>query len=764
MAHDSSIYSIDDELRMLRESARRFLVRAWPAERAVLAAKNPEEILRLWGEIAAQGWLALGVDAASNGMRMVSILLQELGRAACPAPLLDAFLGNIILGNVVEPSADIRRLADEVRGGRALLSCVLGPCDGDANAGAFDVADGTNARLSGRGAFVEGTAVATHFLVITSRPRELAIVAANARGVVVTATPGIGVPPLAEIDFNEADAITAICAIDDWKTVRAVARLGLAARALGAADRGFELVTDYAKVRVQFGKKIGQYQAIQHKLANCLINLETSRLALLRATAAFDRADADWLYTAGVATAVANPALRQVCLETHHAFGGVSFWEEHEMPRHFRRIHADLVRCGGVYGAREDIAGYLLGGNLAPVGQGRLPDLDLGDKANTFRQEVREWLAANWKAAYTEAELALPVNERLAKKEFSKTLARKGWLGVSWPEQFGGQGRSTFEQLVFEEEMAYAEAPIGWHLASVNMMGPTIREFGSAEQRERMLPEILKGNVCFCLGYSEPDHGSDLAGITTRASRDGDEWVIRGQKLYTSTASYANYCWLAARTDPDAVPSHAGISVFIVPMNTPGITLQPLHGLNDHRSNVVFWDDVRVPASAIVGEVNGGWKVITAALAFERVALASVAARGRSYFDKLLAHVMCTERNGRPLREDTLVRDRIASLAAEIEAARLLAVQTAQLIEEGKVPAHEAAMSKVYSGELMERLAETAFDLLGSGASLKGGARSALIEGAFEFCIRDAFLYVIGGGTNEIQRTLIALRGLGLPR
>ena len=394
----------------------------------------------------------------------------------------------------------------------------------------------------------------------------------------------------------------------------------------------------------------------------------------------------------------------------------------------------------------------------------KLPDLDLGEKANAFRDEVRQWLGAKWDRKYTEAELALPVNERLANREFSRTLGEKGWLGVSWPRQYGGQGRSAFEQLVFEEEMAYAEAPIGWHLASVNMMGPTIREFGSKEQRERMLPEILKGNVCFCLGYSEPDHGSDLAGLKTRAIQDGSEWVIRGQKLYTSTASYANYCWLAARTDPNAVPSHAGISVFIVPMTTPGITLQPLTGLNDHRSNIVFWDDVRIPESAVVGEVNGGWKVITAALAFERVALASVAARGRAYFDKLVDHVMHAERNGKPMRFDTLVRDKIASLAAEIEAARLLAVQTARLIDEGAVPAHEAAMSKVYSGELMERLAEAAFDLLGSGASLKGGARSALIDGAFEFCIRDAFLYVIGGGTNEIQRTLIALRGLGLPR
>lgn len=394
----------------------------------------------------------------------------------------------------------------------------------------------------------------------------------------------------------------------------------------------------------------------------------------------------------------------------------------------------------------------------------RLPDLDLGAAANAFRTEIREWLAENWDRSFTEEEMKRPVNERLAKREFSRKLAAKRWLGVSWPKQWGGQERSAFEHLVFEEEMAYAEAPIGWHLASVNMMGPAIMKYGSPQQQASMLPEILKGNVCFCLGYSEPEYGSDLAGLKTRAIKDGNEWVIRGQKLYTSTASYANYCWLAARTDPDAVPNHAGISVFIVPMDTPGLTLQPLTGLNEHRSNVVFWDNVRVPESAIVGEVNGGWKVITAALAFERIALASVAARGRGYFDKLVDYVRQADRHGKPLRQDPLVRDRLATLAAELDAARLLAVQTARLTDEGELPVHQAAMSKVYSGELMERLGETALDLLGSGASLRPGARSALIGGNFEFCLRNSLMYVIGGGTNEIQRNIIALRGLGLPR
>jgi acyl-CoA dehydrogenase len=307
--------------------------------------------------MARQGWLALGSQAGDQGMGMVSILLQELGRAACPAPLLDAFMANVVLCRLAPPQDSVRELTGQIHEGKAAVSCALGPLDGDANAGALEL---SGQRLGGRASFVEGTSVATHLLAVT-RADEVAIVSARDPSVSIAATPGFSVPPLAEIDVNGANAMTTLRVGKDLRTLQAIARLGLVSRALGAATRGFEMVTEYAKVRVQFGKKIGQYQAIQHKLANCLIGLETSRLALARAAASFDSDSADWRYAAGAAFAIAGPALRQVCLETHHAFGGVSFWEEHEMPRHFRRIHADLVRCGGVHAAREDVAAHLLG-------------------------------------------------------------------------------------------------------------------------------------------------------------------------------------------------------------------------------------------------------------------------------------------------------------------------------------------------------------------------------------------------------------------
>jgi alkylation response protein AidB-like acyl-CoA dehydrogenase len=317
---------------------------------------------------------------------------------------------------------------------------------------------------------------------------------------------------------------------------------------------------------------------------------------------------------------------------------------------------------------------------------------------------------------------------------------------------------------VLEEELSYADAPIKWHDTAVNMLAPALLMYGSDDQRERLVTAIGRGETSFALGYSEPANGSDLAGLKTTATRTNEGWTIRGQKTFTSAAGFADYCWLAARTGPPE-SQQGGISVFIVPLRgTPGLTIQPMYGLNSHDSNTVFYDDVKLPADAIVGGVNQGWQVITAALAFERVSLGAIGARARGYFDRLVEHVRTTSRNGRPLRDDPVLRDRLASLAANVQGAQLLAAQSALVVDSGKVPLVEAALLKVHASEVMERLASEALDILGPGAMLSATVDETVLEGQFEYSLRDSLLYTIGGGTNEIQRTLIALRGLGLPR
>ena len=388
-----------------------------------------------------------------------------------------------------------------------------------------------------------------------------------------------------------------------------------------------------------------------------------------------------------------------------------------------------------------------------------LADLDLGPAANAFRAEVRAFLDQNWNAeTQAQARRRSDAAEAGFDRDFTRRLAERGWLGISWPARWGGQERTALEQLAFVEEMEYHRAPVRAHAMAVSIVGPALMSHGSDAQRERFLPRILGGELAVCLGYSEPDAGSDLASLRTRARADGDGFVIDGAKLYTTLAERADYCWLAVRTDPEA-RKHAGISVLLVPMDSPGITVRPLYSLGDHRTNAVFYDSVRVPADALVGTLNGGWAIITEALAFERVMLGGKVARVRRELDELIAHL-----RDDPLRSDPRVRDASGQLTAELEAARMLALRCILELEAGRVPHHEAAMAKVFCGELEERLAETALEILGPGAALASGSLDAELDGLFEHVVRASLLDVIGGGTNDIQRTLIAVRGLGLPR
>ncbi|MSQ51039.1 MAG: acyl-CoA dehydrogenase [Betaproteobacteria bacterium] len=361
MTEAGHILSTTDEVAMLRDSARNFFAEEWPPDRAVAASKDSANIRRVWEQMGRQGWLALGADPESGGLRFATVLLQELGRAGCPAPMVDAFLANVLFASATSGQAQVGRLSDALRDGSASISLILGENDGDANAGRISQSSNAGTPLlSGQAAFVEGTATATHLLASTDQAGAFALIDAGHPNVHIHETPGFIAPFLAEIALDRVPATMIETRIAEPRDLARLARLCLVARSLGAATRGFEMVVDYAKIRTQFGKKIGQFQAIQHKLANVMINVETAKLVLWRAAGSYDRGDPDWRYAAGAAVSVASPALRQACLETHHAFGGVSFWEEHEMPRHFRRIHADLTRCGGVHAAREDVAHALL--------------------------------------------------------------------------------------------------------------------------------------------------------------------------------------------------------------------------------------------------------------------------------------------------------------------------------------------------------------------------------------------------------------------
>lgn len=742
---DNLMTPTDHDRRMLRDSLRGFLETHWPAADAVAWSRNPDKLIEIWGKLAAQGLAALGTDPSEGGVRELVIALEELGRAECPAPVAAATLANILLRAASRSSAT-HTLAGELQSGAARPSFAFGAFDPDANACSVRR---EGAKLSGTLRFVEGATTATHFLVLLEGP-VLAVVGTGAPGIRITETRALGTDGLAEVEFSGAATLTIAVSVEQIGDLLLIARLCRVARAHGAARRAFELAVDYAKERHQFGQPIGRFQAIQHKLTNCLINLEGVRLTLHNAAANHDLGIEDWRYFASVAFAFANGALRQVSLETQHTFGAIGYAEEHQAPRHFRRTHLDLVSYGGGRRARADLAAYLLDGERAQ------PQYDLGPDGNAFRAEVRAWLETHWSGDRKTAFDARPYEKRNYSPEFAREVGEKGWIALSWPKEHHGQERTPLEQLAFMEEMERVGAP----RAGAEIQATALMLFGTPEQQEKYLPEIMRGEAIYGMGYSEPNSGSDLASLRTAAVRDGNEWVINGQKIWTTTW-WGNYMFLAARTDPDAKPPHKGISTFIVPMSTPGITIKPARTMYDGSFSNIFYDDVRLPADALLGEVNGGWKVLTGALGTERGFVgARIVIEIAAIFDLLCQYV----KSAPALRADLVVRDRIGTLAAEVEVAKQLALHCVSSIKDGVTPLHTAAIGKVFAGELMERLGEAALDLIGMAATLSEGAKDAPFKGKLEHTLRHSLMWVISLGTNEIQRSLIAQFGLGLPR
>jgi len=738
-----------EERSLLRDSLRRFLAEHWPADAAVARGREPEAISTIWSGLVEQGIAGLGSEPSEGGLRELAVAMEELGRAACPAPLLGAGLLNLALAGS-DASPPVKDLLARLDAGSARVCWSFGELDPSAGAAQLSW---SGDRLSGTLRFVDGAAAATHLVVTRGGGRPgLDIVALGGHdGSRVFATRALGANGWAEILLANVPAVFVPLENRALADVLRVARLALLARAHGGARRAFEMAVDYAKERKQFGQPIGRFQAIQHKLADNLIALEGVRTTLEHAAEAFDLGLPDWRYFAAAAVAFGGPALRQASLQTQHAFGAIGYAEEHEAPRHFRRAHLDTVALGGAAAARRDLAAHLLDDP-----DGTLPEYDLGPAGNAFRAEVRAWLEQHWsgerKAAYDRKDF----HEREFDPSFARDLGKTGWLGLGWPREFGGQARTPLEQIAFLEMMERAEAPrIGAAVQANALM-----MFGSAEQQRGFLPEILRGEAMHGMGYSEPEAGSDLASLRTRAIREGDEWVITGQKIWTTTY-WGKYMFLAARTDREAKP-HAGISMFVVPMDSPGISIKPATTMYDGSFANIFYDEVRVPANALIGPLHGGWKVLTDALANERGTVGGgIVLKVAHAFELLCRDVRAA---GPALRDDALVRDRIATLAAEIEVGRRLMIHCAELATSGTTPPETGAISKVFSGELMERFGEAALEILGPRAALSQGAAGALRHGRYEQGLRHSLMWVISIGTNEIQRSLIAQRGLGLPR
>lgn len=687
-------YAYGAEHEAFATSAGRLLDRFWPD--ATAAGRGETAALVAAG--SRQGWFELGAERAA---RFLVALTRELGARGCPVPVGDAYVAQVLFPELA-PALASAELRPVVRMGR-----------------------------EPDGVLVSGVARATHVLRL-----DPATTTASLHPVVRRReAEGLAAPSWERLSVGRSEHEVELDASRFEESI-AVVRLAAAAHTASAVERAHRLAVEHAKTRRQFGRAIGAFGAVQQRTAACHIDVTANQALIEEAAQVLENGDS----SAGVVAALAARHIADRAVDVlsgaQHTLGAVGYFDEHEVFWLFRGVHADLTLARELerqLPARLTLAGML----LAP--DGGLPPLELGAAAERLRAQVREMLDRHRHDSVLDVE------------GLRSEMAEWGGFALGWPVAEGGHGAGLGEQVVLNEEMKYAGGPVDRAMSATMLIGHSLLRHGSEAQKASFLPLLRAGRLDFCLGYSESEAGSDLAALRTRATRDGDDWVIDGQKLWTTRAHTASHVWLAARTDPDVSSRHAGITIFLVPMDTPGITVQRHRALSGEISCTVFYDAVRVPDAARVGEVDAGWRVITDALAAERVVMGGVAATLLGHLDALLPS----------LREradlDPVGRDRLASVAARLQAARVLVLAATRAMD-GDEARTAGPMAAVLSGDLAEEFGRVALDLLGPAACV---SESGL--GRFEALLRLAPMYVIGGGTNDIQRGIIA-RSLGLPR
>ena len=386
-------------------------------------------------------------------------------------------------------------------------------------------------------------------------------------------------------------------------------------------------------------------------------------------------------------------------------------------------------------------------------------DLGLTPSELEFRDQLRAWLKDNLPPKMVKtADNTTAYYDYL--KDWQRKLYEGGWAGISWPKEYGGRGASFIEQAIFQEEMAIADAPERMGTIGQGLVGPTIIAVGTEEQKKRYLPKILSGEEVWCQGFSEPNAGSDVAGLETKATRDGDDFIINGQKIWTSYAHIAEQCLLIVRTDPSA-PKHKGITSFLVDMKTDGISVRPLKMMSgDSGFNEMFFTNVRGPSKYVIGKVNEGWGVAITALANERANLGTgLYVTFKRNLDAMIAQARKLKRGGRPVIEDPVVRQRLAQAYVDLEVLRLNTTRSLSMLSKTGAPGPEGSIQKLYWSELNQRMAQIAMEVLGPYGQL-----SDYDNGRWAYMYLRSRGNTIEAGTSEIQRNIIAQRVLGLPR
>jgi alkylation response protein AidB-like acyl-CoA dehydrogenase len=747
--------TLTDEQELIRDSVARLLAKLSGPEQvreAEAAGHDPV----LWDALVTMGIPAMTLPEAVGGggstLADLGVALEECGAALATAPVVEVAVA-----------------------GRALAA--LGQ---DERAAA--VAEGAVVVASPRpgGTLVPGAGAASAALVLDSdasapgEPDTLVIHDQGAepwpvpRAMSSLAAADVPTDAGAAVLATGPDAVAAHARLaDEWRALTAAWLVGLAQRAL-------DLGVQYATERKQFGVPIGSFQALQHQLADVATDLEGARLVARKALWALDGGEPEADAFPAMAFALAAQVAQRAAAVSLHVHGGYGFMEEYDVQLYFRRAKAtrllagdprdDLLhvadRCFGPVGTPLADTDSIVLGPLSPdrrPSRDRLEGLEfrLPDAVESFRADARAFLARHVTDEVIER---AHTTGTIHDWGLHRAMAADGWISAGWPAEWGGQGRSSLEMNALTEEMYLSGAPVDG-LGIATLVAHTLLHEGTDWQKAEIIPKILDGEVMICLGYSEPDAGSDVAACATKAVRDGDEWVVNGQKMFTTLAHESQYVFLLTRTNTE-VAKHKGLTMFVVPLDSPGISVTPVHTMGGERTNITWYDDVRVPDRYRVGEVDGGWKVMMTALVFER----NSAWYGEAV--RLLAHGLRWARSSGRIDEPS-VRERLARAAIGNEVANLLGWRAAWLASTGALPGVEGTMAKLATTEHYQRAADDMIDMLGADGMRRHGSSGGVdvpADGWIEATFRHCQVTTIYGGTSEVLRGIIAERGLGLPR
>ncbi|HEY8545667.1 MAG TPA: acyl-CoA dehydrogenase family protein [Acidimicrobiales bacterium] len=752
----------------LQEAVGRLYAKESHPERVRAAEATHGHDPALWDALTQMGVPTMGVPEGRGGggarLADLAVVAEQHGAHLGSAPLVETMVVARLLAAAGAPGeAALARLLD---GAPAALA--LRP-----------VAPGTTVAP-----LVPGGAVAP--VVVARQGDELVVALDPAATPKATLHDG----PVGDVDLDTAGERAVLAtgrdaagrfeqALDEWRALTAVALAGLARAAL-------DIGVGYVKERHQFGVPIGSFQTIQHTLADAHTATDGARLLAYEAVWAAERGEANAAALAAQAFWFAGETAERASAASLHFHGGYGFMLEYDIQLHARRAKGWRLLLGdpryelrtiarrrwltppadtpaGSPAAPEGTAGAGRPGDDedgregAPTVAEEGMDFALDPASEQLRREVRAFLAEHLTDDIVERALDTGTMHDWG---LHRKLCERGYLAAGWPKEVGGLGHSAVATTTLMQELYRAGAPIdAMNMAA--MVGATLLLRGTEEQRREILPRILAGEVLCALGYSEPDAGSDVAAAQTRAVRDGDQWIVNGQKMFTTMAHEAEYVFLLTRTNPDA-PKHKGLTMFLVPMSLPGIEVTPVATVGGERTNITFYTDVAVPDSCRVGDVDDGWSVMHAALVYER---ASANWGEPAQLVELAAQWAATSSpDGTRPFDDPVNQERLARWDTELEVGRLLLYRSAWMAASGALPLVEGSMAKLALTEAFVRASSDILDMIGPHALLPRGEATTVRGGHFEHAYRHAMVTTIYGGSSEVQREIIAQRGLGLPR